>query len=195
MDTYEAVTTRRSIRLFEQKPIPPDVMERILNAGRLAPTGGNVQPLEFAVVEESANRAAVFEQMKWAAYVQPRRTPGPNQRPVAHIVVLVNEGVASQSGWSSGAAAVENMMLVAWNEGVGSCWVGAVDRDKVKDILGIPKNVSVFGVVALGYAAEQPVAEEMTDSHKYWLDDDNVLHVPKRKLCDIVHREKFGQRG
>ncbi len=190
MDTYKAICSRRTIRLYQPKEISSDLMERILNAGRLAPSGANRQPLEFIVVKDEENRAKLFEQLAWAAYVQPRRNPPEGNRPMAYVIVLIKgrgEGLAV----ADGAAAIENMILTAWNEGVGSCWIGSVNRDNVKRIFNIPDEYTVYDVLALGYPAEQPVMEEMKDSHKYWLDENNVLHVPKRRLSEIVHYEKF----
>lgn len=186
MDTYRAVTTRRTIRLFQQKPIPHDLIDRMLDAARLAPSGANRQVVECVVVQESGNREALFEHLAWAGYVRPRRTPPVGKRPTAYIVVVMRE-----SNDSDAAAAMQNMILTAWNEGVGSCWIGSVEREKVATLLSVPESYSVYGVLALGYPAESPMTEVLTDSVKYWLGDHDVLHVPKRRVSDVVHHETF----
>ncbi len=195
MDTYQAICTRRTIRLYQQKEISSEILERILNAGRVAPSGANRQPLEFILVKDDENRAKLFEQLAWAAYVQPRRNPPQDKRPIAYIIVLIKSKL-QVSGVADAAAAIENMILTAWNEGIGSCWIGSVNRENVRKLFNIPDEYQINDVLALGYPAESPVMEEIQDSnnenaHKYWLDENDVLHVPKRRLSEIVHYEKF----
>ena len=190
MDTYKAICTRRTIRLYQQKKISSDLLERILNAARLAPSGANRQPLEFIVVTKDENRAKLFEQLAWAGYVKPKRNPPEDKRPVAYVIVLI-KSKTQVSGLADAAAAIENMILTAWNEGVGSCWIGSVNRENVRKLFDIPEEYQINDVLALGYPAESPVMEEMKESHKYWLDENDVLHVPKRRLSEITHYEKF----
>jgi nitroreductase len=91
-------------------------------------------------------------------------------------------------------ASMENMILTANSHGIGSCWLASVDRDNVKKLFAIPDGYQIFGVLALGYPAEHPVAEEIKESIQYWLDDKNQLHVPKKRLNDITHHEGFGEK-
>ena len=191
MDTYKAISTRRTIRLFKQDPISPDLLERIVNAGRLAPSASNLQVLEFIVIQEPMNCQKVFEQLAWAGYVQPRRNPPEGQRPTAYVVVIIRGQQISQISAADASAAIQNMTLTGWNEGVGSCWICSVNRDQLAPILTIPADYQIFAVLALGKPNEQPVAEDRTDTRKYYLDDNNVLHVPKRPLNAILHHERF----
>ena len=77
-------------------------------------------------------------------------------------------------------------MLTAVEKGLGSCWIGSVNRKKMSKLLGVPENCKIHTVIALGYPAEDPVWEEMEDSHKYYLDEERRLHVPKRRMSDII---------
>ncbi len=92
--------------------------------------------------------------------------------------------------WDVGAA-IENILLTALEEDIGTCWIQSIKREDLHQILKIPPNYKIDSVVALGYKNEEPVVEEMIDSVKYWLDDQETLHVPKRKLEDILHRNQF----
>jgi nitroreductase len=83
------------------------------------------------------------------------------------------------------------MILVALGEGIGSCWLGAIDINKLSSILDIPEHVNIDSVLALGYSNESPQLEEMKDTVKYWKDEAGVLHVPKRKLEDILFYNKY----
>lgn len=194
MDTYHAITTRRTIRRFVAKPIPPDLAERIVNAGRIGPSAANRQVLEFVLLRESSSCARLFPQLAWAGYVKPRRNPPAGKEPTAYVIVLVREEINPMTASDAGAA-MENMILTAWNEGVGSCWIGSVlDREAVRKDFQIPADRQIFGVLALGFPDEQPMMEELTDSVQYWLDEEDRLHVPKRRLSEIIHYEKFQAR-
>ena len=120
--------------------------------------------------------------------------PGGDQQgaqPAAYIIVLINKDITPNQGEVDAAAAIENMILAALEEGVGSCWLGAIDRQQLQEIFGIPQSYKVDSVLALGYPAESPVLEEAKDSIKYWKDKDGTLHVPKRKFNDVIHHNKF----
>ena len=144
MDTYKVISTRRTIRLFKQDPISPDLLEQIVNAGRLAPSASNLQVLEFIVVREAQNCQQVFELLAWAGYIQPHRNPPEGQRPTAYVVVLGRGQQISQLSAADASAAIENMILAAWNEGVGSCWICSVNREKLATILQIPADYQIF---------------------------------------------------
>jgi len=77
--------------------------------------------------------------------------------------------------------------MVAYDEGLGSCILASVDRKKLRKVLNVPESLDVALVVALGYPAENPVVEPVSDGNiNYWLDKNGVLHVPKRDIKDIV---------
>lgn len=110
---------------------------------------------------------------------------------MAYIVTLVNTTVKKKGSEYDVGAAMENMILAAWKEGLGSCWIISVQKEKIAEILRIPEGYKVDSVLALGYPAENPVVEELKDSVRYWKDKEAVLHVPKRNLKDIIHLNKF----
>jgi nitroreductase len=95
------------------------------------------------------------------------------------------------------AAAIQNILLAAWESGVGSCWIQSVDRKKVKKLFRIPHHVKLDSVVALGYPNEQPQAEDMMHSFRYYKDGKGTLHVPKRRLDTIcfINEYVFSQKG
>lgn len=190
MDIEEIIKSRRTIRFFEQKPIGREVLLELVDLGRLAPSGGNGQPLRFVIVDDKETVEDIFEQLAWGGHVTPRRNPPAGKRPVAYIVVLIDKKFKMQVSDSAGA--VENILLGAWAKGIGSCWLGSVKRDEVSEILGVSDGFYVQYVVALGYPGERPIAEDCTsDSTKYYLDEKDCLHVPKRPLDKITHINKW----
>jgi nitroreductase len=185
-DLYGLIVSRRTIRRFKPMDVPRDTLERIVDAGRLAPSAANRQPLAFVVVEGDGTRERIFPCLKWAAYIAPEGDPKPGQAPAAYVVTLVDTRVREKMFEYDVGAAMENMILAALAEGVGSCWLLSVDRDKVREILGVPGEYRIDCVLALGYPDEEPVIEEMGDSHRYWKDAEGRLHVPKRPFSSVV---------
>lgn len=191
MTIYDLIIQRRTIRRFQQRELSEALLTRIVNAGRLAPSAANLQPLEFLVVTEPALLVQLFAALKWAGYIAPAGDPPEGARPVAYIIVLINTEIRPQHGEVDAAAAMENMILTALGEGVGSCWLGAIDRDQIRALFHIPAKYQINSVLALGYPAESPVIEKMTDSVKYWKDEHGILHVPKREISQIMHINQF----
>jgi nitroreductase len=188
---YEVIAGRRTIRRFKPEPVGREFLERLVDVGRLAPSAANMQPLEFIVVDEAGLKAEIFSCLKWAAYIAPEGDPKPGEEPAAYIVTLANTKVREKMFEYDIGAAMENMTLAALAEGVGSCWMLSIDRDKLRAALGVPENYRIDSVLALGYPAEDPAAEVMGESCRYWKDADGRLHVPKRPLASVIHFNQF----
>jgi len=191
MTIRELILLRRSIRQYQTAPVPDSVLKDIADAGRLAPSAANLQPLEFLIVNDRDVRAEVFSCLKWAAYIQPEGNPKPGREPAAYVIVLVNTKIRDKMYEYDVGAAVENMALAAAGEGLASCWLISIDRPKIQALLGIPEHVRVDSVLALGYPAETSVVETLGDSVRYWKDADGVFHVPKRPLAAVTHHNKY----
>lgn len=193
MDFLELIKSRRSIRRFKQEAIGRDVLAKLVETARSAPAGGNIQSLEYIIVYEAEMVESVFEPLAWAGHVQPRRNPPVGQRPMAYIIVL-SDSTIKKNASDDAAAAIENMLIAAWSLGIGSCWLGSIGRDKIREILSIPENYKIDSVVALGFPAEEPIMEDAdSDDTRYYLDDKDVLHVPKRPMQKILHHNRFGK--
>lgn len=192
MGTYEIALKRRAIRRFKNIPLPYEILEKCVDAARLAPSAANRQPLEYIIVDDEQLLPKVFDTLKWAAYIRPAGDPPPAHRPMAYIVVLIKRGVGYETleNYDAGLA-VENMILVALEEGIGSCCNSSININGLRELLNIPEDYIISLVLALGYPDESPVVEEFREPPKYWQDKDNVLHVPKRGLKDILHRNNF----
>lgn len=191
MSVYNKIISRRTIRQFEARPIAGETLQNLVNAGRLAPSGANLQPLEFILVDDATITKEIFPCLKWAAYIAPEGDPRPGQEPVAYVILIVNKEIRPQGyEWDVGAA-MENMVLTAWDEGIGSCWLLSIDREKLRRILSVPDKYRIDSVLALGYPAEESVVEDLTDTVKYWKDGQGRFHVPKRALKDVLHRNVF----
>ena len=187
---YKTIISRRTIRRFKQKPIAKSILRGLINAGRLAPSAANLQPLEFIIINNKDICAKIFPYLRWAGYIAPYGTPASDKRPVAYIAVLLNKAKArlKYAAYDAGAA-IENMLLVAWEQGIGSCWMQAIDRRRIKEILDIPEDFRLDSIISLGYPDESPIVEEFRGSIKYWKDKQGTLHVPKRSMRQIIYKE------
>ena len=191
MSVYEVAISRRAIRRFKDTPVPRQTLERCVNAARLAPSAGNIQPLEYVIVEDDQLLSEVFSTLGWAVYIKPKGDPPEGKRPRAYIVILRDINIGFKASVHDVGTAAENIMLVALEEGIGSCPIVSVDRDKMKRILNIPDDYEIPLVLALGHPDESPVEEPFDGSAEYWKDENGVLHVPKRKLEKVLHRNTF----
>jgi len=151
MDVFEAIRTRRSIRMYENKPVEKEKLLEVLEAARLAPSAANRQPWSFIVVTDQK----VKENLR-SAYSRDWFISAP-----AIIVACAFPEKAwvrldGEEYWKVDITiAMQSLVLGAWNEGLGTCWIGAFNEEEAKKALGIPANVRVVAMTPLGYPAEQ----------------------------------------
>jgi len=151
MNVYEAIRKRRTVRRFKQDPIPREILDKLIDAARLAPSAANLQPNEYIVVDEPGLVEQVFSTLRWAGYIAPKGNPPEGEKPVAYIVILTNKEKTTISGVSDAAAAIENILLTAMEEGIASCWLASIERETLQKILAIPDHCPIDSVIALGY--------------------------------------------
>ncbi len=154
MEVFDAIRTRRSIRKFKDKQVPWDNITTIMQAGKYAPSAGNMQNWKFIVIKSDEKRTAIAKaclQQEWM-----------EQAPIFIVVVAEPEKAERYYGTRGArlytiqgcAAAIENMLLTAHSLGLGACWVGAFDEDDIFRILSLPEEKSVQGIIIIGYADE-----------------------------------------
>ena len=165
MEVFDSVRTVLAVRSYQDKPVPPEVVTRIVEAGRLTASSMNGQPWHFVVVE---NR-----DMLRRLAVAARTGPYIAQAPLAIVVVIEKTRFAV----SDGSRAIQSMILTAWSEGVSSNWVGFVGMPEINELLGIPDTLDVLAVLPFGYPV-QPGGQG------------RKLRKP---LSEVVHRERFAQ--
>jgi len=154
MDTLECIATRRSIRKFLDIPVEFEKVGNVLDAGRFAPSAGNLQDWKFILVTNDKMRQEVAKacvEQYWLG--------------TAPVIILVctdpdkTKRFYGRSGEKysiqNGAAVVQNMLLAAHAEGLGSCWVGAFEDEAIKRLFNIPDSIIVQAIVPLGYADER----------------------------------------
>jgi nitroreductase len=181
----KAILERRSIRRFQPKSVSKKKLTDIARAGAFAASGGNRQRWRFIAVRKKKRVEATTDTLGWLNGWYPPAGQGP----AAHIVILAPAD-ASTSVLSDCAAAAQNIMLAAWDKGVGSCWFGSVRREQLVAALGVPAEWQVFAVVALGYPAEEAEAVESQET-KVERDESGKVLVPKKPLESILSFDGF----
>jgi nitroreductase len=142
MEVFEAVRTVLAVRMYQDIALPPDAVRRIVEAGRLTGSSMNGQPWYFILVEERATLRQLGAMVRTGTYTA--------QAALA-VVVVIDKTIYAESDASR---AIQSMILAAWAEGIGSCWVGFYDLEAVKPLLGIPDEKEVLAIVPFGYPAK-----------------------------------------
>jgi len=173
MDVLEAVKGRRSIRTFKNQDVAAEIVEKLVDAARQAPSAGNIQPWEFIIVRKPEIKRRLAEAALDQMFIE--------EAPVV-IVVCANEVRSSQGYGVRGetlyciqdtAAAIQNIHLTAYSFRLGTCWVGAFREEETREILMIPYGIRPVAIIPIGYPAEVPTARS------------------RRPLSQIVHYETF----
>jgi nitroreductase len=195
---HDLMLKRRSIRRFKAIPVSYTALEKCIDAARLAPSGRNHQFLDYVVVNDTPILAAMFDNIGGSAKLPPEQGgPRPDQAAKAYSVILINK--AKEGGdparrritlYDVGMAA-ENIILSAWEQGIGCCPILMFNEKDIKAFLNIPEDYDIALVIAMGIPDEVPVAEAVKDSTSIYVDAANVRHVPKRKLADVIHKNGF----
>lgn len=165
MNVYEAVRTVLAVRAYEDRAIPEESVRRIVEAARLTGSSMNRQPWHFIVVEDG-------EMLRRLGALAPS---GRYVAEAALAVVVVIE--RTRFAVSDGSRAIQSMVLAAWDEGIGSNWVGFMGLEEIKPLLDIPDELDILAIVPFGYPAQA------TGRGK----------KQRKPLGEVVHRGRFGQ--
>ncbi len=185
MNVIEAAKARRTIRKFEQRTVDKEALMQMIDCARLAPYGANLQPLKFAMITDEEDRRKLFPLIKYAGYLS--WNPEFEQCPTAFIAILNDTSLkpTDKTECDSGAAGM-SICLAATELGLGSVWLGAIDRAEIKAALGLDEKYDVTYLVGIGYAAQEGSTYDMEDSIRYYFDDEENVHVPKRSIEEVV---------
>ncbi len=186
MSLRDLILNRRTIRKFTQKEISKETLLSYIDLARLSPSSANLQPLKYAIITEKHMVDAVFAHTKWAGYLNGTYMPQETEKPTAFICVLKDETIPSNGAEFDAGAAVMTINLLAENDGIGCCIMGAIDRTEICKILNAPQECALMYVLALGMKGETPKFVDLENKDvKYFLENGQI-HVPKRKRSEIL---------
>lgn len=186
MEVVEALKNRRTIRKFEQKKIDREIIKEIIDCTRYCANARNAQPLKYAIIDDDKSLAQIFPNTSWAGYLQDG-APKENERPVSYIAILGDKEISKSFEVDAGAA-ICAMMTYAYSKGIASCWLGALKRSEIMDILELSKDrYDLLYLLALGYPAQKSRTVKIEDNCiKYYEDENGTINVPKRELSEII---------
>jgi nitroreductase len=166
MDVLEAIKTRRSIRKYKKAPVPEEELEKILDAGRWAPSASNLQPWKFIVLSDFQVRERVARLLTFGNFLA--------EAPLGIAVVV--DPMVSNHPVEDGSIAAYSMLLAAHAVGLGGCWLNpSHNEEELKEIFGIPKEVRLISVISLGYPDEAP-------------------SMTRRELRDVTFTNRYGSK-
>jgi nitroreductase len=184
----------RSYRRFDASvPVPMGTLEELVALARVCPSAANKQPLRFVLCNEPGDNEAIFECLKWAAYLKDWEGPAAGERPTAYIVMLNAEKGWDFAKFDMGIMA-QTMLLGAVEKGFGGCMLGAIDRERLRSHLGLPPELEIGLVLALGKPKEDVRIEDLSEdgSIRYWRDEAGTHFVPKRSMAELILEKREG---
>jgi len=187
----DLVLRNRSFRRFDGSyRIQRETLVELIGLARCTPSAANRQPLKYILSADQQTNDRIFPCLTWAAYLKDWEGPAAGERPSAYIVILIDEAIA-QDWWCDDGIAAQTILLGAVEKGLGGCMIGSIDKERLRQGLHIPKHLKIRLVVALGKPAERVKLEDLVPGGdiRYWRDEKDVHHVPKRMLAELILAE------
>ena len=169
METWDAITARRNVRSFADRPVPAADLDRILEAGRRAPSSQNWQPWDFIIVTDREQLRALAKVWRGAGHVATS----------AATIAVIGPRADNEFGraqFDLGQATMA-MLLAAADLGIGSCHAGVADLPLARDVLGLPEDRDWALLISLGYPADRPLVP--------------IRNPKRRPFSDVVHRGRW----
>jgi nitroreductase len=171
LEVFDAIEKRKSVRAYDSRPVPEDVLMKVLETGRIAPSASNIQPWHFIVVKDPERRKALSDG-KWAKFL--------TESPVV-IVGCGNKKKSPEWHVVDVTIAMQQMVIAATAEGLGTCWIGSFYEDKVRKALKVPEELRIVAMLAVGYSKEK---SDLTSKI--------VRSRNRKKMDEILSYEEFG---
>jgi nitroreductase len=184
----DLVTKNRTYRRFKQDvAVDREVLRELVDLARLSASAANLQPLKYVLSCEPQRNDLIFPHLGWAGYLKDWHGPAEGERPSAYIIILGDTQISRSFDCDHGIAA-QSILLGATEKGLAGCMIGTVQRQKLREALSIPSHYEILLVLALGRPRETVALETVgpDGNIEYWRDGDDVHHVPKRALDDII---------
>jgi nitroreductase len=183
----ELILKNRSYRRFYQsEKISQEQLRQWVDLARNSASARNSQSLKYILCTDEPLNAQIFGQLAWAGYLTTWKGPSEGEQPSAYIVVL-NDTLIAGNYFCDDGIAMQSILLGATEAGYGGCIVHSVNRNKLREILHLSEQYEILYVLALGKPKETVVLDEPEGGDiKYWRDENQVHHVPKRSLDEII---------
>jgi nitroreductase len=181
------IKNRTYRRFYENVIIEESTLKELIDLARLSSSAGNIQSLKYVLSCSKTKNNVIFPHLKWAGYLTDWDGPEEGERPSAYIIVLGDKEINSNHFWDHGLAS-QSILLGAVEKELGGCMFASIDKQNLVKALEIPDRYEILLVIALGKPKEIVVLEDVPNlkNVKYWRDENQIHHVPKRTLKDII---------
>ncbi len=183
----DLILANRSCRRFHEHVLVEErTLRELVDLARLSASSANLQPLKYFLSCDREKNQAIFPHLAWAGYLPDWSGPAEGERPAAYIVILLDTDIAKKTGCDQGIAA-QSILLGATEKGLGGCIIGSIKREALRKALEISAKYEILLVIALGKPGEKVIIDQVMHGNvKYWRDDQDRHHVPKRSLDEII---------
>jgi nitroreductase len=184
----DLVRSNRSCRRFDNsRQLDKETLRELVDLARNSASAANMQPLKYVICRDEQKNREIFSCLGWAAYLKDWKGPAQHERPSGYIVIMGDHRI-SDKFWCDHGIAAQTILLGARSMGLGGCMFGSVNVKQLKAVLGLGEHLEVKLVVALGKPIEEIQIDDLAEDGniKYWRDDRQVHHVPKRKIEDLI---------
>jgi nitroreductase len=181
------IKNRSYRRFYQYVKIEIDTLKELVDLARFIPSARNMQPLKYILSCENEKNSLIFPHLAWAGYLRGWTGPCEGERPSAYIIIVGDTKISTHF-WCDHGIAAQSILLGATEKGFGGCILGALNREGLRNSLSIPSQYDILLVLALGKPKETVVIETVgADGNiEYWRDDEDIHHVPKRTLDEII---------
>ena len=178
----------RSYRRFHQDvEISVDNLKTMVEAARFSPSSRNVQPIKFYINNNREINSKIFPNLGWAGYLTEWSGPIEGERPSAYIFQLHDKNISAGFSCDNGIFA-QSILLQAVDLGFGGCMIATFKKEPLSLLLNLPENLEIIMVIALGKPKEVVIVDDIKDGDvKYWRDQEQNHHVPKRTLDELLY--------
>ncbi|MBQ7986525.1 MAG: nitroreductase family protein [Clostridia bacterium] len=184
MKVTDAIIKRRTKRKYTNQRVSRDLLETLVELARFAPMGANLQPLKYAIIDGELSKK-VFPLTKWSGY-HPEDAPEDSEMPPCYIAILGDNEIKQNGQFETDAGTAGATICLAAEElGLSTCWLGAIKREEIKELLGLSEKYSLLYLIAVGYSEQKADYVDAKGDIKYFMNGD-VLTVPKRTLDEIL---------
>ena len=184
----DLIVKNRSYRRFhEEVDIKLETLKELVDLARLSASAMNAQPLKYVLSCERRKNSLIFPHLVWATFLKTWTGPAEGERPSAYIIILGDTEISRFWDYDAGIAA-QSIMLGATEKNLGGCMLANIRRDGLRKALGMPSRYEIILVLALGRPKEKVLIERVgpDGNTRYWRDSEDVHHVPKRRLDEII---------
>ena len=187
MQLKDLIFKTRSYRRFDEShSIDYHSLECLVDLARLSASGANRQPLKYLLYNTPEDCERIFPYLLWAAYLKEWNGPLKGERPSGYIIILGDKSITESFGVDHGIAA-QSIMLGATEAGLGGCMIASIKRDELRKEWKIPERFDILLILALGKPVECVIIDDIKQEDiKYWRDEEDNHHVPKRPLTEII---------